>query len=83
MRSLLTKVEAGDLDAGIVYTTDVLAAGDAVEGIEIPEEDNVIAEYPIAALSRAGSPAVAAAFVAFVLSGEGQEILGSYGFLPA
>jgi molybdate transport system substrate-binding protein len=83
VRSLLTKIEAGDLDAGIVYTTDVLAAGDAVEGIEIPEEDNVIAEYPIAALSRAGRPAVAEAFVAFVLSGEGQKILESYGFLPA
>jgi molybdate transport system substrate-binding protein len=83
VRSLLTKVEAGDLDAGIVYTTDVLAAGDAVEGIEIPEEDNVIAEYPIAALSRSAGPEVAEAFVAFVLSGEGQEILESYGFLPA
>jgi molybdate transport system substrate-binding protein len=83
VRSLLTKIEAGDLDAGIVYATDVLAAGDAVEGIEIPEEDNVIAEYPIAALSRAGRPAVAEAFVAFVLTGEGQEILESYGFLPA
>ena len=83
VRSLLTKVEAGDLDAGIVYTTDVLAAGDAVEGVEIPEEDNVIAEYPIASLSRAASPEVAEAFVAFVLSGEGQEILESFGFLPA
>jgi molybdate transport system substrate-binding protein len=83
VRSLLTKVEAGDLDAGIVYVTDVLAAGDAVEGVEIPEEDNVIAEYPIAALSASASPEVAEAFVAFVLSDEGQEILESYGFLPA
>ena len=52
VRSLLTKVEAGELDAGIVYVTDVLAAGDAVEGIEIPADENVIATYPIAALDR-------------------------------
>ena len=75
VRSLLTKVEAGELDAGIVYVTDVLSAGDAVEGIEIPAEDNVIATYPIAALTDAGNPEVADAFVAFVLSDEGQEIL--------
>jgi molybdate transport system substrate-binding protein len=83
VRSLLTKVEAGDLDAGIVYATDVRAAGDAVEGIEIPEEDNVIAEYPIAALAGASEPAAAEAFVAFVVSAEGQAILASHGFLPA
>ncbi|MGH9216186.1 MAG: molybdate ABC transporter substrate-binding protein [Acidimicrobiales bacterium] len=80
VRSLLTKVEAGDLDAGIVYVTDVLAAGDAVEGIDIPADENVIATYPIAALSDAANAVVADAFVAFVLSGEGQGILDSYGF---
>ena len=51
VRSLLTKVEAGDLDAGIVYVTDVMAAGDSVEGVEIPADDNVVATYLIA-----GSP---------------------------
>jgi molybdate transport system substrate-binding protein len=80
VRSLLTKVEAGDLDAGIVYVTDVLAAGDAVEGIDIPADENVIATYPIAALSDAANAEVADAFVAFVLSGEGQGILDSFGF---
>ena len=75
VRSLLTKIEAGELDAGIVYVTDVLAAGDAVEGIEIPADDNVIATYPIAALTDAANPEVADAFVDFVLSDEGQEIL--------
>jgi molybdate transport system substrate-binding protein len=83
VRSLLTKVEAGDLDAGIVYHTDVLAAGDAVEGVAIPEDQNVVAEYPIAALSAAGEAEIAAAFVRFVLSPEGQDILASYGFRPA
>lgn len=80
VRSLLTKVEAGELDAGIVYRTDVLAGGDAVEGVDIPVEVNVIAIYPIAALSGAPNPEVAATFVAFVLSDEGQAILGSHGF---
>jgi molybdate transport system substrate-binding protein len=80
VRSLLTKVEVGDLDAGIVYVTDVLAAGDAVEGVDIPADVNVIATYPIAALTDAGNADVADAFVEFVLSDEGQEVLGSYGF---
>jgi molybdate transport system substrate-binding protein len=83
VRSLLTKVEAGDLDAGLVYHTDVLAAGDAVEGVAIPEDQNVVAEYPIAALSASGEAEIAAAFVEFVLSDEGQDILASFGFRPA
>jgi molybdate transport system substrate-binding protein len=81
VRSLLTKVEAGDLDAGLVYHTDVLAAGDEVEGVEVPDEHNVIAEYPLAALSASGNAALAAAFVDFVLSEDGQDILESYGFV--
>jgi molybdate transport system substrate-binding protein len=80
VRSLLTKVEAGDLDAGIVYVTDVLAAGDAVEGVEIAADDNVVATYPIATLTDAGNAEGADAFVEFVLSEDGQEILRSYGF---
>jgi molybdate transport system substrate-binding protein len=80
VRSLLTKVEAGELDAGLVYATDVLAAGDAVEGIAIPAADNVVAEYPIATLAEAGGAEVADAFVTYVLSGAGQDILASYGF---
>jgi molybdate transport system substrate-binding protein len=80
VRSLLTKVEAGELDAGIVYVTDVIAAGDKAEGIDIPEEQNVQASYPIVALADGPNPAGAEAFVAFVLSTEGQAILNSYGF---
>jgi molybdate transport system substrate-binding protein len=82
VRSLLEKVASGDLDAGLVYVTEVQAAGDDVEGIEIPDEDNIVAEYPIGTLAESGSPEVAEAFVGFVLSGEGQEILRSYGFGP-
>ena len=80
VRALLTKVESGDLDAGIVYVTDVQAAGDAVEGVEIPADDNVTATYPIATLTDSANAEVADAFVAFVLSDQGQEILSSYGF---
>ncbi len=80
VRSLLTKLRSGDLDAGIVYRTDVLAAGDAVEGIEIPAAQNVDARGSIAALAAAANPGGAGAFVAFVLSAEGREILASQGF---
>lgn len=80
VRALLTKVELGELDAGIVYTTDVTAARGAVEGVAIPEAANVVAAYPIAVLSSAPHPAAARAFVDFVLSAEGRAILARYGF---
>ena len=80
VRALLTKVEAGELDAGIVYLTDVLSTAGAVEGVEIPEEFNVLAAYPIAALVNAPNPNAAAAFVEFVLSDEAQAILVEFGF---
>ena len=83
VRSLLTKVASGDLDAGIVYVTDVLAAGDAVEGIAVPAEVNVVTDYPVAVLARAEEPEIAAAFVDFLLSDDGQRILESSGFAPA
>jgi molybdate transport system substrate-binding protein len=80
VRALLTKVEAGELDAAIVYETDVLSSGGAVEGIDIPEGQNVVATYPLVALAEAGAPEVAAAFVELVLSDDGLQILESYGF---
>ncbi len=81
VRSLLTKLEAGELDAGIVYVTDVVSSGGGVEGVEIPEALNVLAEYPLAVLAGAPHPEGAKAFVAFVLSTEGQAILDKYGFV--
>ena len=83
VRSLLTKVSEGELDAGLVYRSDVLAAGDAVEGIELPEDDNVVAEYPIAVLTESGNAEAAEAFVAFLLGDDGQAILEAWGFGPA
>jgi molybdate transport system substrate-binding protein len=80
VRALLTQLASGDLDAGIVYRTDVLAADGTVEGIDIPADQNVTATYPIAVVTDASNPEVAAAFVAFVRSAEGRAILGSHGF---
>ncbi len=82
VRALTTKVAAGELDAGIVYVTDVLAAGDAVEGIEIEPAVNQRADYPIAVLRDAPNPTGAEDFVAFVSSSEGQAVLAIYGFIP-
>jgi molybdate transport system substrate-binding protein len=81
VRSLLTKIAAGELDAGIVYVTDAASAGDAVEAIAIPDADAVEATYPIAVLADAPRPETAAEFTAFVLSAPGQEILAGFGFL--
>jgi molybdate transport system substrate-binding protein len=81
VRALLGKVAAGELDAGIVYATDVAAAGAEVESIAIPEEMNVEAAYPIAVLTEAPNPSGAGAFLAYVLSTPGQDILKRYGFL--
>jgi len=80
VRALLLKIEAGELDAGIVYATDVLAAGDRIEGVDIPAEVNVVSTYPIAALANAPNPVGADAFVAFAISDEARSILARYGF---
>jgi len=80
VRALLTKIEAGELDAGIVYVTDV-ASSAGVDGIPIDPKDNIVAEYPIARLTGSANPETGDAFVAFVLSAGGQEILGRFGFV--
>lgn len=81
VRALLTKIEAGELDAGIVYVTDVIALNGRVEGIPIPDELNVVTEYQVATIADGPNPAGATAFVNFVLSGEGRSILEEYGFV--
>jgi molybdate transport system substrate-binding protein len=80
VRGVVTKVTAGEADAGIVYVTDVIAAGDDADMVEIPEDINVIAEYPIAGVAASESPEVGQAFIDFVLGDEGQAILAEYGF---
>jgi molybdate transport system substrate-binding protein len=81
VRAVLAKVSLGEADAGIVYVSDAAAAD--VAQLAIPDALNVIAEYPIAALRDAADPAQAAAFVALVLSADGQRILAEHGFIPA
>lgn len=82
VKAVVTKVTAGEADAGIVYTTDVTAAGDRAEGVDIPDELNVIATYPIARTKEAPNAAAAEAFIEFVTGDEGQAILAEYGFAP-
>lgn len=77
---VLTKVESGEADAGLVYVTDVRAAGDRVKGIPFPESSSAVNTYPIAALSDSESPALAAAFVRLVTGRDGQSVLAAAGF---
>lgn len=77
--AVLTKVAAGEADAGLVYATDVNRRDD-VDAIVPEGADAVVNRYPIAALDDARNPDAATAFVAFVLSDEGQSILSDFGF---
>ncbi|MGY1740573.1 MULTISPECIES: molybdate ABC transporter substrate-binding protein [unclassified Blastococcus] len=80
VRAALTKVELGEVDAALVYATDVVAAGDAVEGIAFPEADDAVNDYPVCVLADAPNPGAARAFVDLVLSDEGQAALTDAGF---
>ena len=80
VKSVLTKVELGEVDAGLVYSTDVQAAGNKVHGVVIPANVNDSTSYPIAALRGAPNPSAAAAFVAYVLSPAGRAALSGAGF---
>jgi molybdate transport system substrate-binding protein len=81
VRAVLAKVELGEADAGIVYLTDAMIS-DEVLTIALPEEHNVIAEYPIAVVADSDNEEVAERFIEFVLSDEGQAILRDHGFKP-
>lgn len=80
VKSVLTKVELGEADAGVVYVTDVKAAGSKVHGVVIPKADNATTTYPIAALTKSGNPALATAFVDYLLSSDGLAALAAAGF---
>lgn len=80
VKAVLTAVQLGEVDAGVVYKTDVQAAGAKVNGIEIPAETNASTSYPIATLSKAPNEAAARAFVDYVLSADGSRVLTEAGF---
>jgi molybdate transport system substrate-binding protein len=82
VKAVVTKVSLGEADAGIVYVTDVSAGGDKVEGVDIPETENVTATYPIATVKASKAQDKAQAFMDLVLSDQGQQVLKQFGFLP-
>lgn len=80
VKAVVTKVTAGEADAGIVYATDAKAAGAKAAGVEIPKDQNVVATYPIASTKTSKLTDVDEAFIAFLTGAEGQAVLASFGF---
>ena len=81
VKQVLTKVQLGEADAGIVYMSDTVSQP-GLQKLEIPAENNVIARYLLAVLDQSKKQVPAQAFVAFVLSDDGQSILAKWGFIP-
>ena len=80
---VLAKVTSGEADAGLVYVTDVLAAGADVQGITFPESGEAVNTYPVVALKDAADADLAQDFVDLVVSDTGQSILAAAGFARA
>lgn len=80
VKAVLSKVRLGEVDAGLVYRTDVLSASSTVTAIGFPEADRAVNDYLIAPLASARNPTAAAAFVDYILSEEGQRALAAAGF---
>jgi molybdate transport system substrate-binding protein len=80
VKATVQKVATDEVDAALVYKTDVIAAGDQVDGIEFAEAQQAVNTYPIATLKDSKNPALANAFVDYVLSPEGQAVLAKAGF---
>jgi molybdate transport system substrate-binding protein len=80
VRAALTKVQLGEVDAALVYATDVQSAGSAVKGIPFPEAKQAVNDYPICSLKAAPNPQAAQAFLDLVRSDAGQKTLTAAGF---
>jgi len=80
VKSVLTQLETGNVDAGMVYVTDVQAAGSKVNGVTIPASDNASTLYPIATINSSEHKSIAQAFMNYVLSPAGQQVLKAAGF---
>jgi molybdate transport system substrate-binding protein len=81
VRSTLGRITTGNADAGLVYVTDVLSAGDAVTGVDFPEAAQAVTDYPIAVLAGAPQPELARAFTDLVTGAEGRAALTAAGFV--
>jgi molybdate transport system substrate-binding protein len=77
---VLGKVRAGEADAGLVYVTDVLAAGDEVRGIDVPQAATVVNAYPVAPVTGSDQADLAKEFVELVVGPAGQDVLADHGF---
>ena len=80
VKGIMLKVASGEADAGIVYHSEVIAADDQVEGVEIPTKFNIVAKYPIGIIKNTAHSKQAQEFVDFLLSPKGQALLTQYGF---
>ncbi|MFD3553310.1 molybdate ABC transporter substrate-binding protein [Streptomyces goshikiensis] len=80
VRAVLSKVELGEADAGLVYKTDSAKSGDKVVAVDIPDAQNAVASYPAATLKQSKNSEAAAAFVAWLSTPEAQKILADAGF---
>ncbi len=80
VKAVLTKVKLGEVDAALVYRTDVRAGGAQVRGIAFPEADKAVNDYPVAPLAHAPNAATAAAFVEFVRSEQARAVFTEAGF---
>ncbi|MFB7614313.1 molybdate ABC transporter substrate-binding protein [Kitasatospora sp. NPDC056181] len=80
VKGALTKVELGEVDASLVYKTDVKADAAKIDGVDFPEAGKAVNDYPIAALAKAPNKDGAAAFVAYIQSPEAQQVLTTAGF---
>ncbi|GAA5063004.1 molybdate ABC transporter substrate-binding protein [Nocardia callitridis] len=80
VKAVLTKVRLDEVDAALVYRTDVQSAGEQVEGIEFPEAEAAINDYPIAPLAHAPNAEGAAAFVDFIRSEQARSAFADAGF---
>ncbi|MEU6796358.1 molybdate ABC transporter substrate-binding protein [Nonomuraea wenchangensis] len=80
VKATLTKVELGEVDAALVYRTDVIASAGKVTGIDFPEADQAVNDYPIATLAKAPAGDLAGRFVDLVLSQQGKDVLTKAGF---
>ena len=80
VKAVLTKVQTGNADAGLVYVTDVKTAGDKVQGVEFPEASKAVTNYPIAVIKSSQQADLAQQFLTYVTGPDGQQELKEVGF---